>query len=118
MGKQRVMDDETSKRRIRQRQSYERRQSDLQMALKDQCIRLEHVLEIVNMLQESCAGCWICGEFGNHDGKRCEYLEEALGMKYEVFKGNYLRYDWYRCRYKCSLPQGLCQDVEKGSCSR
>ena len=39
-------------------------------------------------------------------------------MKYEAFKGNYLKYDRYSCCYRCSLPQGLCEDVEMGSCFR
>jgi len=57
-------------------------------------------------------------EYGGHEGKRCEYVEQALGMKYEVFKGNHLKYDRYSCCYRCSLPQGLCLDIENGSCSR
>jgi superfamily II DNA helicase RecQ len=118
MGKRRAMNDQVSERRVRQRQSYERRQSDLQVALKDESTRLEQVMEVVRLLQSSCASCWIGGEFGQHDGKRCKYVTEALGMTYEVFKGNYLKYDAYSCCFKCSLPQDLCQNVKKGSCSR
>jgi superfamily II DNA helicase RecQ len=118
MGKRRAMEDEASDRRVRQRQSYERRQSDLQVALKDESTRVEQVMVVVELLQSSCPCCWICGEFGDHDGKRCERVTEALGMTYEVFKGNYLRYDRYSCCFKCSLPQGLCGDVESGSCTR
>jgi superfamily II DNA helicase RecQ len=118
IGKRRISHDQASDRRVRQRQSYQRRQSNLQAAIQDESTRLEQVMEVVHMLQQSCAGCWIAGEYGNHDGKECDYVAEALGMPYQVFQGRYLHYDEYSCCYKCSLPQDLCQDVKEGSCSR
>ena len=44
-------------------------------------------------------------------------MERALGMRYEVFQGNYLEYERYSCCYRCSLPQELCGQVGT-SCSR
>ena len=118
IGKRRVTDDEQLERRVRQRQSYERRQSDLQVAMKLESSRLENVLLVVQNLQNECSVCWLLEELGQHDSKSCKYMEQALGMKYEAFKGNYLKYDRYSCCYRCSLPQGLCEDVEMGSCFR
>src|SRR5579859_3737174 len=118
IGKRRAQDDEQLERRVCQRRSYQRRQSDLQEAMKVESSRLDDALFIVQTLQKDCSACWLMKEYGQHDGKSCMYVEQALGMKYEVFKGNYLKYDRYSCCYKCSLPQGLCKDVETGSCIR
>src|SRR5256714_2703500 len=118
IGKRRATNDEQLERRVRQRQSYERRQSDLQVAMKLDSSRLENVLLSLQNLQNQCSVCWLLEELGQHDSKSCKYVEQALGMKYEAFKGNYLKYDRYSCCYRCSLPQGLCEDVEMGSCFR
>ena len=50
IGKRRATNDEQLERRVRQRQSYERRQSDLQVAMKLESSRLENVLLVVQNL--------------------------------------------------------------------
>jgi superfamily II DNA helicase RecQ len=116
-GKRRATDDEELERRVRQRQSYERRWSDLQTTIMREEQRVQDILRIVNHLQDTCPACWLIGEIGEHEGKKCKYVERALGMRYEVFQGNYLEYEKYSCCYRCSLPQELCGQVGK-SCSR
>jgi superfamily II DNA helicase RecQ len=118
MGKRRVTDDEELKRRVRQRQSYERRQADVQEAMQKESWAAEEAMQIVNLCQTTCSVCWLLGEYGGHDSKRCEYLEKALGMKFEVLKGNHLNYARFSCCFRCSLPQDLCEEVEMGMCSR
>jgi len=116
-GKRRATNDEELERRVRQRQSYERRQSDLQTTLMNEQDRVEKVLDFVEQQQYSCAACWLIGEFSLHEGKKCKYVLDALGMKYEIFQGNYLEYERFSCCFKCSLPQGLCGKAGS-ECSR
>ena len=118
LGKKRATDDGQLERRVRQRQSYERRQSDLQEATKLESRRQDQVLRFVDEFQSTCSACWLLFETGEHDAKRCGHVERALGMKFEVLKGNHLNYARFSCCFRCSLPQGLCEDVEMGTCSR
>jgi superfamily II DNA helicase RecQ len=116
-GKRRGTDDQELERRVRQRQSYERRRSDLQSTIMNEERRVQEVLGIVDDLQDTCSACWLIGEIGEHDGKNCKYVERALGMSYRIFQGNYLKYERYSCCYRCSLPQELCGEFGR-SCTR
>ena len=119
IGKRRATDDENLERRVRQRHSYERRRSDLQASMIDEAERLENVMTRNNILQRCCSVCWLLyNEEVSHDERSCEYLEQALGMKYSTFRGRYLNYEEYSCCYKCSLPQRLCGKVESRTCTR
>ena len=75
IGKRRVTDDEQLERRVRQRQSYERRQSDLQVAMKLESSRLENVLLVMQNLQNECSICWLLEELRQYDSKSCKYVE-------------------------------------------
>jgi len=116
-GKRRATDDGKLERQVSQRQSYERRRSDLQTMIMNEERRVQDILRIVEHLQDTCPACWLVGDIGEHDEKKCKYVQRALGMRYDIFQGNYLEYERYSCCYRCSLPQELCGQVGT-SCSR
>jgi superfamily II DNA helicase RecQ len=120
LGKRRILEDEETFRRVRQRRNYEERQDHLRQATISKERDIQHVLDVTEYLQGRCCICWLLegSHEENHDGKNCEELRRELGMTYREFKSGNMRYEDYSCCFRCGLPQSLCGAEKSQGCTR
>jgi superfamily II DNA helicase RecQ len=120
LGKRRMLEEEETSRRVRQRRNYAERQDHLRQATISKERDIQHVLDITEYLQGRCCICWLLegSHEENHDGKNCEELRRELGMTYREFKSRNMRYEDYSCCFRCGLPQSLCGAEKSQGCTR
>jgi superfamily II DNA helicase RecQ len=120
LGKRRMLEEEETSRRVRQRRNYEERQDHLRQATITKERYIQHVLDVTEHLQGRCCICWLLdgSHEDNHNGKNCEELRQELGMTYREFKSWNMRYEDYSCCFRCGLPQSLCGAEKSQGCTR